>query len=67
LGSGTVTVVRAGGIIRKEFRKKAVEFRTVGDIADKHGGVYDQVETATSSQQNGFEILERLPGLEHRT
>src|ERR1700722_7402420 len=50
-------------IIRKEFSEKAVEFRKVGDIGDKNGGVYDQVEPATSSPQNGVEILKRLPGL----
>jgi hypothetical protein len=50
-------------IIRKEFGEKAVEFRKVGVIGDKNGGVYHQVEPATSSPQNGVEILERLPDL----
>ena len=40
------------------------EFCKVGDIGDKNGGVYDQVEPAISSPHNGVEILEHLPGLD---
>ena len=39
------------------------EFCKVGDIGDKNGGVYDQVEPAISSPHNGVEILEHLPAL----
>src|SRR5512135_2092452 len=50
-------------ITRKKLGEKAIEFRKVRNIGDENRSIYNQIEPAVPSPQNGVKILECLLSL----